>query len=140
MLFVCTYICMYVCMYVRMYVCMCICMHVCMYVCMYVCAYVCMYIRYSSKATSRALAVTSNLQGYIESPYFSKRTIQKSVMQCYTTVHDTAGKNNSLQWFSPFQESVLLCSLNTRSYKNHHNSLTIFLICKDFLAWHVIRI
>ena len=68
--------------------------------------------------------VTSNLQGYIESPYFSKRTIQKSVMQCYTTVHDTTGKNNPLQWFSPFQESVLLCSLNTQSYENHHNSLT----------------
>ena len=55
---------------------------------------------YSSKATSRALAsygrVTSHLQRYIESPYFSKRTIQKPVMQFYTTVHDTAGKNNPL--------------------------------------------
>ena len=90
-------------------------------------------IRYSTKVTSRALAgygrVTSNLQGYIESPYFCKRTTQKSVTQCYiyiayTTVHDTAGKNNSLQWFSPFQESVLLCLLNTQSYENHHNSLT----------------
>ena len=38
-------------------------------------------------------------------------------------VHDTAGKNNSLQWFSQFQESVLLCLLNTQSYENHHNSL-----------------
>ena len=86
------------------------------------------YVRYSSKATLQALEsygrVTSNLQGYIESPYFSKRTIQKSFTQCYTTVHDMAGKNNPLQWFSPLQGSVLLCSLNTRSYENHHNSLT----------------
>ena len=67
--------------------------------------------------------VTSNLQGYIESPYFFKRTIQKSVTHCYTTVHYTVGKNNPLQWISPFQESVLLCSLNTRTYENHHNSL-----------------
>ena len=43
-------------------------------------------------------------------------------MHCYTTVHDMAGKNNPLQWFSSFQESVLLYSLNTRSYENHHNS------------------
>ena len=67
--------------------------------------------------------VTSNLQGYIESPYLSKRIIQKSVTHCYTTWHDTAGKNNPLRWFSLFQESVLLYSLYTWSYENHHNSL-----------------
>ena len=42
-------------------------------------------------------------------------------MQCYTTVHDTAGKNNPFQWFSSFQESVLLCSLNMRIYENHNS-------------------
>ena len=60
--------------------------------------------------------VASDLQGYVESLYFAKRTIQKSVTHCYTIVHDTAGKNNPLQWFSSFQESVLLYSLNTLSY------------------------
>ena len=123
---ICTYVCMYACTYVCTYICMCVCMYVC--VCTYVHMHVCIYLWYSSKATSRALTsygrVTSNLQGYIESPYFSKRIIQKSVMQCYNTVHDTAGKNNPLQWLSPFQESVLSCSLNTQSYENYHNSLT----------------
>ena len=64
-----------------------------------------------------------NLQEYVKSPYFSKRTIHKSVTHCYITVHDTAGKN-PLQWFPSFQESVLLYSLITQSYENHHNSLT----------------
>ena len=78
------------------------------------------FVWHSSKATSRALVsygrVTSDLQGYVKSPYFSKGTIQKSVTHCYTIVHDMAGNNNPLQWFSLFQESVLLYSLNTRSY------------------------
>ena len=86
-------------------------------------------LRYSSKAMSQVLAsysrVTSNLQRYVESPYFFKRTVQKSIAHCYSTVCDIAGKNNPVQWFSLFQESVLLYSLNTRSYKNHHNSLML---------------
>ena len=36
-------------------------------------------------------------------------------MHCYTTEHDTAGKNNPLQLFSSFQESLLLYLLNTQS-------------------------
>ena len=87
------------------------------------------YVRYSSKAMSQALAsydrVTSDLQGCVESPYFSKGIIQKSFMHFYTIVHDTAGNNNPLQWFSLFQGSVLLYLQNTREYKNHHNSLTV---------------
>ena len=55
--------------------------------------------------------VMSDLQGYVESPYFSKGTVQKSITHCYTIVHNTAGKNNPLQWFSSFQESVLLLYL-----------------------------
>ena len=40
-------------------------------------------------------------------------------------MHDKAGKNNPLQWFSSFQDSVLLYSLNAWSYENHHNFLTV---------------
>ena len=38
-------------------------------------------------------------------------------------------------------KSVLLYSLNTQSYENCHNSLMVkdLLICKDFLAWHVMQ-
>ena len=60
--------------------------------------------------------VTSDLQGYVELSYFSKGTIQKSITHCYTIVHDTASNNNPPQWFSLFQESVLLYSLNTQNY------------------------
>ena len=44
-----------------------------------------------------------------------KEKPKESVMLCYTIVHDTAGKNNPLQLFSSFQESVLLYLLNTQS-------------------------
>ena len=50
-------------------------------------------------------------------------------------MHDTTGKNNPLQWFSPFQESVLLCLRNTRSYENHHNSL----MTKDIKFFDLLR-
>ena len=83
------------------------------------------YVMVTSQALVSYSRVTSNLQRYVRSPYFFKRTVQKSIAHCYNTVRDTAGKNNPLQWFSSFQESVLLYSLNTRSYENHHNSLMV---------------
>ena len=54
-----------------------------------------------------------------------KKTVQKYVAHCYSTVCNMADKNNPLQWFSSFQESVLLYLLNTRSYENRRSSLTV---------------
>ena len=80
----------------------------------------CHYVQYNSKATSQVILSYGRVMSdtYIESPYFSKGTIQKFITHCYTLVHDTAGKNNPLQWFSSLRVCFTVLAKYTKLLKS----------------------